>query len=106
MFDETNQTDQSGLDYIAQDKQIVWVIKKFSGGSEMTLRVKVSLSTDIAQCKREFGPVSVSFELPMMVCSNLNIRYLKQNEYTKESAPLRWVRSITQSSSYVTRIPI
>jgi AP-4 complex subunit mu-1 len=106
VFDETNQADQSGLDYISQEKQIVWVIKKFTGGSEMTLRVKVSLSNDIAQCKREFGPVSVSFELPMMVCSNLNIRYLKQNEYTKEAAPLRWVRSITQSSSYVTRIPV
>ena len=43
------------------------------------------------------------FEVPMWNSSGLAVRYLRVNEGGKDTKPNRWVRYITQSSSYVCR---
>ena len=48
---------------------------------------------------------SMTFEIPMYNLSSLQIKYLRIEETTKNSnPPHRWVRYITQSSSYVCRL--
>ena len=71
----------------------------------MSIRVKISTNQPISPAiKREIGPVSMSFEVPMYNVSRLQVRYLRISETHHSYNPHRWVRYITQSSSYVCRI--
>lgn len=95
----------SNAEYLSNEKKVLWTIKKIVGGSEMSIRVKITLDTTVtAAIKREIGPISLSFEIPMFNVSKLQVRYLRIAETHKSYNPCRWVRYITQSSSYVCRL--
>ena len=103
----STDTSVGTSEYSAQDKRMVWTIKKFSGQSEMTIRMRVTLDTPVtAAHRKEIGPISMSFEIPMYNISGLQVRYLRISETDKSYNPHRWVRYITQSSSYVYRLQL
>ena len=82
-----------------------WYIKKFPGGNEMTIKMKITLDQPVSLGhKKEMGPISMNFEIPMYNISNLQVRYLRISEADKSYNPHRWVRYITQSNSYVYRM--
>ncbi|KAL4438403.1 hypothetical protein ABPG74_009442 [Tetrahymena malaccensis] len=85
-------------------KMVKWNIKKFMGDTEQVLITKITLqaSANSYSARKEIGPINVNFEVPMYNVSNLQIRYLRIDDKEK-SNPFRWVRFITQSSSYVCR---
>lgn len=92
-------------EYVAKDREVVWTIKKFQGGSEHTLRTRITLSApSTTSIRKEMGPVSVAFEIPMYNVSSLQVRYLRIAEVHKSYKPLRWVRYVTTSNSYVCRL--
>jgi len=95
-------TGQS-FEYKPSERTGIWTIKKFPGDSEQVIKVKITLSQAAANAKKELGPISMQFEIPMHTCSNVQIRYLKVNEGSGD-IPFRWVRYITQSASYVYRL--
>merc|ERR1711865_1091529 len=89
-------------EYKEKDRCVVWSIKKFPGETEYTLRAKITLSQPFSnRIRKEFGPISMKFEVPMYNVSNLQVRYLRINETHKSYKPYRWVRYVTQSDSYV-----
>jgi len=93
-------------EYLPAEHKLVWNIKKFVGGTEAVIKSRVTLSSPITSnkdIKKEVGPVSLTFEIPMYNVSNLQVRYLRIAERHKSSNPCRWVRYVTQSSSYVCR---
>ena len=46
--------------------------------------------------KKEINSVSLDFEIPMFICSGMNIRFLRVFERGRgTSLPFRWVRYIT-----------
>lgn len=47
---------------------------------------------------------SMTFEIPMYNVSHLQVRYLRIAEAHKSYKPYRWVRYVTQSSSYMCRL--
>ena len=72
------------VEYKAKDRKVVWTVKKFHGGSELTLRTKITLSAASgASVRKELGPVSMTFEIPMYNVSNLQVRYLRIAEAHK-----------------------
>eukprot|EP00058_Branchiostoma_floridae_P025175 XP_002610665.1 hypothetical protein BRAFLDRAFT_117900 [Branchiostoma floridae] len=79
------------VEFKAQEHLVVWSIKKFPGATELTARFKL-------------GPVSLNFELPMYICSRLQIRFLRLFDHEQSYVPYRWVRYVTHSDSYVIRI--
>lgn len=83
-------------------KSAEWTIKKFPGGSEFLLKYKLSFSQPTNP--KELGPISMQFEIPMFNISNLQVKYLRIADQGKASNPYRWVRYVTQSSSYVCRV--
>lgn len=92
------------VDYDAQNRRLLFSIKKFQGGSEHTFRSKLTLSSICtAQTLKEIGPVSLTFEIPMYNVTTLQVKYLHIAEHSKAYNPHRWVRYITRSSSYVCR---
>ncbi|ETV94349.1 hypothetical protein H310_11992 [Aphanomyces invadans] len=88
------------------ENQVRWAIKRFPGGADMTLRAKVTLSAPSSHVRREIGPVSLNFEIPMYNVSTLQVRYLRIPEHARHPnySYKRWVRYVTQSNSYVCRI--
>ncbi|KAG5182084.1 coatomer protein complex, gamma sub-unit [Tribonema minus] len=92
-------------EYNATAKRVDWTIKRFQGGTEQSLRVRVTLTQPCtATTRRELGPISASFEVPMYSVSGLQVRYLKIADAGKAYNPYRWVRYVTLSSSYVARV--
>ena len=63
----------------------------------------VDFHTGTAQTRKEIGPVSMTFEIPMYNVSNLQVKYLRIAEASQNYNPYRWVRYVTRSSSYVCR---
>ena len=83
---------------------LTWTLKKVVGGSEHLLRARVALSqAATSSTRREVGPVSVNFTIPMYNVSKLQVRYLQILNKSKDYKPYRWVRYISQSNSYVCR---
>jgi len=91
-------------EYDAKERKVLWKIKKFKGGTEQTLRAKITLSSaHTTTVRKEIGPISMQFEIPMYNPSNLQVRYLRILE-NKNYNPYRWVRYVTRSQSYVCRL--
>jgi len=87
------------------DKLLTWQVKKIPGNSEQSIRVKITLNTPAtASTRKEVGPANLTFDIPMYNVSKLAVRYLRIAEQQKTYNPFRWVRYVTQSSSYVSRI--
>lgn len=92
-------------DFREATKMLEWTIKKVAGNSEHVLRAKLTLSQErIANVKKETGPISMTFSIPMYNASRLQVRYLQIMKKSKTYNPYRWVRYVTHSNSYVVRI--
>ena len=92
-------------EFVPKDKKIVWQLKKFPGNSEQSMKAKITLkSTCTTLTRNELGPISMNFEIPMYNVSNLQVRYLRIAEAMAGYTPYRWVRYVTQSSSYICRL--
>lgn len=93
-------------EYQSKSKKVLWRVKKFMGATEHVLHVRFSLEEAAsAQTHREIGPIVLTFEIPMYNVSNLQVRYLRIHEQHASYKPSRWVRYVTQSASYETRVP-
>lgn len=101
----TQSPGPASAEYISQDRKILWQIKKFPGTTEQTLKAKVTFSSPCTtQLRKEIGPINLNFEIPMYNVSNLQVRYLRIAEGIPGYSPYRWVRYVTQSSSYICRL--
>ncbi|KAL3699168.1 hypothetical protein R1sor_017190 [Riccia sorocarpa] len=101
---EAGATGQS-TDFKETNKTIEWSLRKIVGGSEHTLRAKLTLTQERnVNIRKEAGPVSMSFTIPMFNASKLAVRYLQVVKKSKSYNPYRWVRYVTHSNSYVIRV--
>jgi AP-4 complex subunit mu-1 len=92
-------------EYRQADRTVLWAIPKFKGGTEHIVKIGIATGAPITPAMRkEIGPVTMTFEVPSLNVSGINIRFLRLEERAKSYNPQRWVRNITQAASYVTRI--
>jgi len=100
-------TGQSA-EYLPGEKAIQWTIKRFESNAEQFLRCHMALpAASLAspeKTRKEMGPISLNFEVPMFNASGLNIRFLKTTERSKSYNPHRWVRYVTRSNNYTVRL--
>ncbi|CAI0467835.1 unnamed protein product [Linum tenue] len=62
-------------DFKESTKRLEWGLKKISGGSEHTLRAKLTFSQELhGNITKEAGPVSLTFTIPMYNVSKLQVR--------------------------------
>ena len=52
----------------------------------------------------ELGPVALDFEVSGYVCSGLQIRFIRVCERGQSYVPIRWLRYISVSDSYLVKI--
>ncbi|GKV33583.1 hypothetical protein SLEP1_g42072 [Rubroshorea leprosula] len=92
-------------DFKEANKRLEWGLKKIVGGSEYTLRAKLTFSQEShGNITKEAGPVSMTFTIPMYNASRLQVKYLQIAKKSSAYNPYRWVRYVTQANSYVARI--
>ncbi|XP_059459563.1 AP-4 complex subunit mu [Corylus avellana] len=92
-------------DFKEANKRLEWGLKKIVGGSEHTLRAKLTFSPEShGNITKESGPVSMTFTIPMYNASKLQVKYLQIAKKSGTYNPYRWVRYVTQANSYVARI--
>lgn len=102
-----NSGGNSSAEFLQSESKLVWVVKKFTGGSEIVLKARINLSQALKPDQNKasmLGPINVSFEIPMYNTSKMQVRYLRIRERHKSYNPYRWVRYVTQSNSYVCRL--
>lgn len=101
---EPGATGQT-TDFREANKKLEWSLKKINGGSEHTLRAKLTFSQEShGNITKESGPVSMTFTIPMHNVSQLQVKYLQIGKKSGSHEPYRWVRYVTQANSYVARI--
>lgn len=93
-------------EYDGKGKKVAWLIEKLQGGMEATLRTHITLTKPSggSATRKELGPVALQFEVPMYNVSQLQVKYLRISETAAAYKPQRWVRYVTQSSSYEVRL--
>ncbi|GAB5367726.1 hypothetical protein AAMO2058_001255800 [Amorphochlora amoebiformis] len=94
-------------EYDSKKQMVLWRIKKMLGGTEHTLRSKIVLTkAHTNSVKKEIGPISMQFEVPLYNPSSLQVRYLRimPTAPGQSTNPYRWVRYVTKSQSYVCRL--
>ncbi|CAN4122380.1 unnamed protein product [Withania somnifera] len=92
-------------DFKESNKRLEWSLKKVLGGSDHTLRAKLTFSQEShGNITKEAGPVNMTFTIPMYNPSRLQVKYLQIAKKSKTYNPYRWVRYVTQANSYVARI--
>ncbi|KAG2698545.1 hypothetical protein I3760_07G155500 [Carya illinoinensis] len=92
-------------DFKEANKRLEWGLKKIVGGSEHTLRAKLTFSQEShGNIVKESGPVSMTFTIPMYNASRLQVKYLQIAKKAKNDNLYRWVRYVTQANSYVARL--
>jgi len=92
-------------DFKEGSRRLEWNLKKIVGGSEHTLRAKLTFSQEShGNITKEAGPVNMNFTIPMYNASKLQVRYLQIAKKSKTYNPYRWVRYVTQANSYVARL--
>ena len=57
-----------------------------------------------SKCRKELGPLVMSFEIPNFNVSHMQIKELKVMSNDPKYNAQRWVRVFTKAKSYVTRI--
>ena len=100
-FELPKKSSGHKVEYKESERIVEWSIEKFMGSCELSLKSKISLSGPATA--KEINQISMNFEISMYNVSKLQIKYLRIAGQGN-SNPYRWVRYITQSSSYVCRI--
>lgn len=108
--------------YAPERNAILWKIKQFPGGKEVSMTAQLQLSSidednddnDRSDSNWAYRnaytisakqPVKVNFEIPYLAVSGLQVRYLKVTEPNLRYQSLPWVRYLTQSDDYTIRLP-
>lgn len=78
---------------------IVWRVKKFPGGSELTLTADVQLIKTTTKKTWTRPPISVDFNVSMFTASGLHVRNLKVYERSNYET-IKWVKYSTRAGQY------
>ncbi|KAM7257697.1 hypothetical protein ACFE04_013438 [Oxalis oulophora] len=82
-------------DFKEATKRLEWGLKKIVGGSEHTLRAKLTFSHEPhTNITKEAGPVSMTFTIPMYNASKLQVKYLQIAKKSSNYNPYRWVSTL------------
>ena len=91
-------------EYKSIENQTEWVIGKFVGGYEHAIVYRIPLKAATAQAvRKEIGPISLNFEIPMFNVSELQVKCLKTQNDEQGYDLYHWLRYVTQSNSYACR---
>ncbi|XP_041658133.1 AP-4 complex subunit mu-1 [Cheilinus undulatus] len=99
---ELSSPDQSA-ELKLQSRAVEWKIPRFTGGTQLSALFKLEVPGLSSASMLEVGPVGLSFELPKLTATGLQIRFLRLSP-VQPGPSQRWVRYVTHSDSYIIRV--
>ncbi|KAM6983846.1 AP-4 complex subunit mu-1 isoform 1-T1 [Tautogolabrus adspersus] len=99
---ELSSPDQSA-ELKQQSRAVEWKIPRFTGGTQLSALFKLEVPGLSSASMLEVGPVGLSFELPKLTATGLQIRFLRLSP-VQPGPSQRWVRYVTHSDSYIIRV--
>uniref|UniRef100_A0A3Q3EHW4 AP-4 complex subunit mu-1 n=1 Tax=Labrus bergylta TaxID=56723 RepID=A0A3Q3EHW4_9LABR len=99
---ELSSPDQSA-ELKQQSRAVEWKIPRFTGGTQLSALFKLEVPGLSSASMLEVGPVGLSFELPQLTVTGLQIRFLRLSP-VQPGPSQRWVRYVTHSDSYIIRV--
>lgn len=99
---ELSSPDQSA-ELQPQNRAVVWKICRMTGGTQLSALFKLEVPALSSASLLEVGPVGLSFELPKLTATGLQVRFLRLSP-VQPGPSQRWVRYVTHSDSYIIRI--
>jgi AP-4 complex subunit mu-1 len=101
-----NLGQRESFTFDGKQKILRWELKKFEGGTERTIMVKGTFDHKVManKVRKEVGPITMSFEVPLYNPSRLQVRFLQIPPTQPPNKPHRWVRYVTKAESYSCRI--
>lgn len=99
-------------EFLPSKHSVIVQCRRLPGAQELSCCIRVTTSepfATVAQAKRECGPVTLGFSIPMFTASNLQIKYLRIGGHYGPSSgnknpPHKWIRYVTESNAYECRI--
>ena len=93
-------------EYDDSEKLVNWEIQKFKGQKQHSMVATITLKEElnIYQIRKELGPIKMTFEVNNYMASSMYIKYLRIEGHGQKKPPQRWLRYITQSNSYISRV--
>lgn len=92
-------------DWLEKQRRLVWKFSKAQGSARYSLKARLTLGEGGTRVlRRDIGPITLQFTIPMLCVSRLQVRYLQIMKADKNYQPYRWVRYVTTSNSYVIRV--
>jgi AP-4 complex subunit mu-1 len=86
------------------ERELCWMVPKFSGGVEHQAQVRFTTSEEITPAmRREVGPVTLFFEIPQFSMTGARVLSLQIDERGTAQNPGKWIRCITQANAYTFR---
>jgi AP-2 complex subunit mu-1 len=89
--------------YNANDKAIIWKMKRFPGDASFVLRAEAKLLHVMDDKPWSRPPILMEFQVPMFTSSGLHVRFLKVFERSNYET-IKWVRYMTRAGQYQIRI--
>ncbi|EGG13924.1 hypothetical protein DFA_11685 [Cavenderia fasciculata] len=99
---QSTTTSALNAEYKGNEKILQWTIKRMNGSAEHVLRASLTVDSSSSEIsnRKETGPISLDFDIPNFNCSNIQIKAMT---IQGRVPPIRWVRYITETKSYVCR---
>lgn len=101
------EAKEQNAEYLQGENQVEWKVKKMRGQSQVELTTIITLKEEMNsyQIRKDIGPIKLSFEVNNYTASSLFIKYLRPvSGYDAKKPPQRWIRYITNSASYISRV--
>lgn len=100
------EEEEKFAEFRRQESRVVWHLTDMEARSFDILHTKLTWDDEhpIKDIKIGLGPVSMDFEIPMFLCSKMQIRFLRIQERGDSYDPDRWVRYLTRVTSYTVRL--
>jgi len=89
--------------YEPAQRAVVWRLKKFPGGAEVTLNAEVELISVTKKKPWSRPPIAVEFQVTMFTASGLHVRSLKVYERSNYETT-KWVKYSTRAGQYQIKV--
>jgi AP-4 complex subunit mu-1 len=106
-----NEGTVNSYEYKADEKVLTWAIKRLGSSTDQTIMMNIALASggppsrsQLWFIKRQIGPISAKFEVPMHNVSGVQMRFLKIGDFEDNKEIKRWVRYVCQGGNYVCRV--
>lgn len=89
--------------YAPEKNAVLWRLKDIQGGQSHTLDAQVLLPA-VGTIQEPTAPVQMTFEIPALAASGLEIRFLKVTESQLKYNSYPWVKYVTKNGDYEVRL--